>query len=187
MVLTMSGSPCEKLSLSATPSYGNGKDNGSPKLEVNPAVRVYDTSGPYTDPEISVDIRQGVPRLREEWIENRGDTELLDGFSSRYTLDRIRDSKLDSLRFAHLERPRRAKPGRNVSQMHYARQGIVTPEMEYIAIRENLARANREYDSKVQHPGQDFRCKHPAGNNPGIRSIRSGGGSRDHPVQHQPS
>ena len=150
-----------EVSLSPTPSYGNGKDNGTPRLEVNPSVRVYDTSGPYTDPETPVDIRQGVPRLRAPWIEERDDTELLSDFSSIYTLDRIRDEKLDSLRFAHLAAPRRAKAGRNVSQMHYARQGIVTPEMEYIAIRENLARANAEYDSSVQHPGHDFGASIP--------------------------
>ena len=101
-----------------------------------------------------------MPRLREAWIEARGDTEKLDAFSSRYTLERNGDESLDRLRFRDIPLPRRAKAGRNVSQMHYARQGIVTPEMEYIAIRENLARANPDADFS-QHGGEHFGARLP--------------------------
>ena len=101
-----------------------------------------------------------MPKLREAWIEARGDTERLDAFSSRYTRDRNVDDSLDRLRFRGIPLPRRAKPGANVSQMHYARRGIVTPEMEYIAIRENLARANPDADFS-QHGGEDFGARLP--------------------------
>jgi phosphomethylpyrimidine synthase len=111
--------------------------------ESNPPVYVYDTSGPYTDPQASIDIRAGLPALRARWIEERGDTELLDGPTSRFGRERLEDAKLAELRFELKRRPRRARAGANVTQMHYARRGIVTPEMEYIAIRENLQR--RQY------------------------------------------
>ena len=108
--------------------------------EENPPIYVYDTSGPYTDPDVKIDIRDGLAPLRQSWIEERNDTQILDGPSSDYGRQRLDDEKLTALRF-NLTRPvRRAKPGKNVSQMHYARQGIVTPEMEYIAIRENQNR-----------------------------------------------
>jgi phosphomethylpyrimidine synthase len=103
----------------------------------NPSVTVYDTSGPYTDPEATIDITKGLPRLREEWIKQRGDVDLLTSFTSEYCNQRMEDKKLDELRFEHIKMPYRAKAGANVSQMHYAKNGIVTPEMEYIAIREN--------------------------------------------------
>ena len=148
-----------EINLSPTPVVG--VDTDQPRLESNPSIKVYDTSGPYTDPEIDVDIRQGVPRIREKWIEERGDTVNLGQFSSDFTNDRNKDPKLAHLRFSHLREPRRAKPGRNVTQMHYARQGIVTPEMEYIAIRENLARANAAYETK-QHQGHDFGASIPS-------------------------
>jgi len=138
--------------------------------EKNPPVYVYDTSGPYTDPGAKIDIRNGLAPLRAKWIAERGDTEALSGPTSRFGVERLRDSKLAELRFNLQRKPRRAKPGMNVSQMHYARRGMVTPEMEYIAIRENLQR--REYieslrasgpqGSKLaelmarQHPGQPF-------------------------------
>ena len=125
------------------------------RLTPNPRLRVYDTSGPFTDPAIEVDIRQGIPRQREPWVAARGDTEALAAFSSGYTLRRNADAGLAKLRFGEPPPPRRAKPGRNVTQLHYARQGIVTPEMEYIAVRENLARANPDYNPH-QHPGQSF-------------------------------
>ncbi|MCY4130922.1 MAG: phosphomethylpyrimidine synthase ThiC [Gammaproteobacteria bacterium] len=147
-----------EISLSPTPSHD--EENQS-KLEVNPSLRVYDTSGPYTDPSIDVDVRQGIPRTRETWIEARDDTELLDSFTSSFTRVRNDDIRLDSLRFSHVRTPRRAKIGRNVTQLHYARQGIVTPEMEYIAIRENLARANPEYRDDVRHSGIDFGASIP--------------------------
>ena len=108
--------------------------------EENPPVYVYDTSGPYTDPDVTIDIRDGLAPVRQNWIEERGDTELLDGPSSDFGQARLDDEKLAALRFNLQRTPRRAKPGKNVSQMHYARQGIVTPEMEYIAIRENQNR-----------------------------------------------
>ena len=148
-----------EINLSPTPVVG--VDSDQPRLESNPSIKVYDTSGPYTDPDIEVDIRQGVPRIREKWIEERGDTERLHQFSSEFTNHRNVDPKLAHLRFSHIREPRRAKPGRNVTQMHYARQGIITPEMEYIAIRENLARANRAYESN-QHQGHDFGASIPS-------------------------
>ena len=147
-----------EISLAPTPSHD--EENKS-KLEVNPSLRVYDTSGPYTDPSIDVDVREGIPRTREAWIEARDDTELLDSFTSSFTRVRNDDIRLDSLRFSHVRTPRRAQAGRNVTQLHYARQGIVTPEMEYIAIRENLARANPDYRDDVQHSGNDFGANIP--------------------------
>ena len=133
---------------------------GATRLTPNPRLRVYDTSGPYTDPAIDVDVRRGIPRLREDWIDGRGDVEALAGFSSAYTRGRNADAKLAKLRFKALPAPRRAKAGRNVTQLHYARQGIVTPEMEYIAVRENLARANPEYRAE-QHAGESFGARTP--------------------------
>jgi phosphomethylpyrimidine synthase len=136
---------------------------GSPeKRQKNPSVTVYDTSGPYTDPNIEIDIRKGLPRLREQWIVDRGDVEEQKESFSEYTQARNSDPKLDHLRFDHLKQPLRAKPGQNVSQMHYARKGIITPEMEYIAIRENnRIEELRAADGCIQslwdqHAGQDF-------------------------------
>jgi len=108
--------------------------------EENPPVYVYDTSGPYTDPSVKIDIRDGLQAVRQPWIEGRDDTEILAGPSSAYGQERLDDEKLAALRFNLTRQPRRAKAGKNVSQMHYARQGMVTPEMEYIAIRENQNR-----------------------------------------------
>lgn len=108
----------------------------------NAPVTLYDTSGPYTDPEYKVDINAGLPRHRSSWVESRGDTELLHNLTSEYGRMRAADPKLDSIRFPRTHAPRRAKEGRRVTQMHYARKGIITPEMEYVAIRENLN--NRE-------------------------------------------
>ena len=142
-----------EIALSPTSTVPPG--GGAPRLAPNPPLRVYDTSGPYTDPAVEVDVRTGIPRLREGWIDARGDTERLAGFSSSYARARGEDARLAQLRFAHLRTPRRAAPGKNVTQLHYARAGIVTPEMEYIATRENLARANPAY-STTQHPGQAF-------------------------------
>jgi phosphomethylpyrimidine synthase len=145
--------------------------------EPNPPIFVYDTSGPYTDPQARIDIRRGLPALRQRWIEERGDTEVLPGPSSAYGRARAADPALAALRFPGLQRqPRRARPGANVTQLHYARRGIVTPEMEFIAIRENLRRA--EYLESLraagptgqkmaamlarQHPGQAFGARIPA-------------------------
>lgn len=129
-------------------------------VEKNPPIYVYDTSGPYTDPAASIDIRQGLPPVREPWIDERADTEILSGFSSSYSRERLNDPKLMDMRF-HLKRPaRRAKSGANVTQMHYARRGIITPEMEFIAIRENQRREQADLNGEGlltrQHPGQGF-------------------------------
>ena len=130
--------------------------------ERNDAVYVYDTSGPYTDPDARIDVRRGLPPLRAPWIEERGDTEPLGGVSSEYGRQRQSDPKLAPLRFAHLRVPRRARPGANVTQMHYARQGIVTPEMEFIAIRENCMRdAYRAEVRGHRHPGMGFGASLP--------------------------
>lgn len=148
-----------EVSLSPTPIQGNDRDE--PKgFEPNPAVRVYDTSGPYTDPAIHIDVRSGIPRLRESWISARGDTKVLDDYSSVFARERSREARLGEFRFRSRNTPRRARNGVNVTQMHYARKGIVTPEMEYIAIRENLVRTNTMYRSE-QHPGQDFGASIP--------------------------
>ena len=146
-----------EISLAPTPVQSA---DDQPRLEQNPSVRVYDTSGPYTDPEITVDVREGIPRLREEWIEARQDTEQLSNFTSDFTKGRNSDIRLDTLRFSHVKSPKRARSGKNVTQLHYARQGIITPEMEYIAIRENLARANAAYELE-QHGGNDFGASIP--------------------------
>ena len=124
--------------------------------EKNPPIFVYDTSGPYTDPAAKIDIRSGLAPLRQKWIEKRGDTVELDGPSSRYGKERLADPELASLRFNLARKPRIAKPGMNVTQMHYARKGIVTPEMEYIAIRENQRREGLSELLTKQHAGQHF-------------------------------
>jgi phosphomethylpyrimidine synthase len=122
---------------------------------------VYDTSGPYTDPAIAIDIRSGLPALRAKWIEERNDTEQLDGPSSTFGQARKTDPELAEMRFNLLRLPRRAKKGMNVSQMHYARKGIITPEMEYIAIRENQRRENMSELLQTQHKGHDFGASIP--------------------------
>jgi phosphomethylpyrimidine synthase len=126
--------------------------------EPNPPVRVYDSSGPYSDPEAHIDLRAGLPPIRTPWIVERGDTEQLDGVSSSFGRQRQQDVQTAHLRFEHLRLPRRALPGRNVSQLHYARKGIVTPEMEFIAIRENMnyQQAREQAAIAAQHPGQSF-------------------------------
>jgi phosphomethylpyrimidine synthase len=130
--------------------------------EKNPSLTVYDTSGPYTDPAVSIDIRQGLADVRTAWIEERGDTELLDALTSEYGRRRAADPSLDHLRFpGHARMPRRAKAGRNVTQMHYARQGTITPEMEYVAIRENLRLEQYKQYLAEQHPGQAFGANLP--------------------------
>jgi len=145
--------PMRQISLSATTT--NNED------EHNAAVTIYDTSGPYTDPDINIDIRQGLPLIRDVWINQRDDTEEIPAPSSEYGRNRLADEKLDVLRYAHLPVARKAKAGKNVSQMHYAKQGIITSEMEYIAIRENLlleqvSQGNRAHAGTVQHPGDSF-------------------------------
>ena len=125
--------------------------------EKNPPFAVYDTSGPYTDPSPRIDLVAGLPALRARWIDERGDTEVLAGLTSDYGRGRLRDAMLDAVRFPGERRPRRAKAGANVSQMHYARRGIVTPEMEYIAIRENARIETVEAATKGRrHGGESF-------------------------------
>jgi len=140
--------PMREITQSDTPA--------SMGAEKNPAILVYDTSGPYTDPAVKIDIRSGLAPLRQQWIEARGDTEPLSGPTSRYGRERLEDPKLASLRFNLGRQPRRAKAGMNVTQMHYARRGIITPEMEYIAIRENQRREGLSELITRQHPGQNF-------------------------------
>ena len=145
--------PFREISLSDTPSaFG---------AEKNPPVMVYDTSGPYTDPSVKIDIRNGLPALRAKWIEERNDTEQLDGPSSAFGVERKNDPALAEMRFNLSRQPRRAKTGMNVSQMHYARKGIITPEMEYIAIRENQRRENMSELLQTQHKGHDFGASIP--------------------------
>ncbi len=131
---------------------------------LNPSIAVYDTSGPYTDPEIEIDVRKGLPRLRENWIKERGDVEELSDFSSSFTHERKADTSTSEFRFQDRARPLRAKQGRNVTQMYYAKQGIITPEMEYIAIRENqrIEENEKAYgDLLAQHPGFGFGSRIP--------------------------
>ena len=124
--------------------------------ESNPPIRLYDTSGPYTDPDIAVDLHRGLAPLALKWIEERGDSEELSAPTSTYGRSRQDSMSVAHLRFRLGRKPRRALPGRNVSQLHYARRGIVTPEMEYIAIRENLARAQLPGQDASHHAGESF-------------------------------
>jgi phosphomethylpyrimidine synthase len=131
-------------------------------VEKNPPITVYDTSGPYSDPAADIDLLAGLPEVRTTWIVERNDTELLDGPSSAFGRDRQSDAELAHLRFEHIRPPRRALAGQNVSQMHYARQGIITPEMEYVAIRENLLLEEmRDSGLLKQHPGHSFGASIP--------------------------
>src|SRR5438128_7861946 len=133
--------------------------------EKNPPIAVYDTSGPYTEPAARIDIRGGLPPLRAAWIEERGDTVELAQLSSAYGRQRLADAALNGMRFDLQRKPRRAKSGANVTQMHYARRGIITPEMEFIAIRENLKREEmlKTLPALVtrQHAGQSFEAAIP--------------------------
>ena len=124
-------------------------------------VTVYDTSGPYSDPDITIDVRKGLPALREKWILERGDVEQLADLSSQFGKDRLYNSDLDHLRFKEVKKPLRAKSGKNVSQLYYARQGIITPEMEYVAIRENQRIDELQDEELQQHPGQSFGANTP--------------------------
>ena len=125
------------------------------EVSSNDPVTVYDTSGPYTDPNVTIDVKKGLKRLREKWITDRDDVEKLEKISSDYGQIRANNPLLDELRFEHIAKPYRAKKGQNVTQMHYARKGIITPEMEYIAIRENQ-RIEEMQDIGHQHPGNSF-------------------------------
>jgi phosphomethylpyrimidine synthase len=146
--------PMREIEQAQTPTLFGG--------EANPPVTVYDTSGPYTDPNYHADLAAGLPALRAAWIAERGDVEQLTGLSSAFGRQRAADAKLDDVRFGHLRAPLRAKAGANVTQMHYARRGIVTPEMEYIAIRENQRiEALRNSALCNQHPGESFGASLP--------------------------
>lgn len=142
--------PMREISLADTPTDMGG--------EKNQPVTVYDTSGPYTDPAADIDIRKGLKPIRSEWVDERNDTETLSGFTSEFTNRRMKDLTLDHMRFNLFSAPKKAKAGKNVTQLHYARKGIITPEMEFVAIRENMrlqeARESGELDQ--QHPGQSF-------------------------------
>jgi phosphomethylpyrimidine synthase len=151
--------PMREIQLSPT-LIGGSKDN--PQFEANEAVPVYDTSGPYGDPEVAINVQQGLAKLRQPWIDARNDSEELDDRSSAYTKERLADDGLDELRFTGLLTPKRAKAGKCVTQLHYARLGIVTPEMEFIAIRENMGRERiRSEVLRHQHPGMSFGARLP--------------------------
>ncbi|QCV27143.1 phosphomethylpyrimidine synthase ThiC [Salmonella enterica] len=151
--------PMREIQLSPT-LIGGSKDN--PQFEENEAVPVYDTSGPYGDPEVAINVQQGLAKLRQPWIDARNDSETLSDRSSAYTRERLTDEGLDALRFTGLLTPKRAKAGKRVTQLHYARKGIVTPEMEFIAIRENMGRERiRSEVLRHQHPGMSFGARLP--------------------------
>ncbi|MFY7671408.1 phosphomethylpyrimidine synthase ThiC [Tenacibaculum sp. MEBiC06402] len=135
-------------------------DSMTKKHTSNEPVTVYDTSGPYTDPSKEINIHNGLERIREQWILDRGNVEQLEQFSSEYCNERLNDDSLNHLRFNHLNKPYRAKKGENVTQLHYAKKGIITPEMEYVAIRENQ-RIDEMTRLSKQHPGQDFGASIP--------------------------
>ncbi|TCB51994.1 phosphomethylpyrimidine synthase ThiC [Acinetobacter sp. ANC 4779] len=141
--------PVRAIELTDTPTGLGG--------EQNPDILVYDTSGVYTDPNVAIDLNKGLPNVREAWIEERQDTKRLDTLTSAFGQERLKDIRTAEIRFAHIQKPRRAQAGKNVTQMHYARQGIITPEMEYIAIRENQ-RQLEGVDAR-QHVGQNFGAK----------------------------
>ncbi|VAW58631.1 Phosphomethylpyrimidine synthase ThiC [hydrothermal vent metagenome] len=135
-------------------------------FEINPPIPVYDTSGAFSDPDVEVDLMKGMPDIRGNWIKERNDTEQLDGPTSEFGTERQNNPELASLRFEHISNPRRALAGKNVSQMHYARQGIITPEMEYVAIRENQKLTELRKDPAYkkflkQHPGESFGANLP--------------------------
>jgi len=146
-----------EISLSPT-KLSNGNS------EVNPPVTVYDTSGPYTDEDVEIDVRKGLPRLREQWILDRNDVDILSGITSDYGKERLANEKLDELRFEYTHQPKVAKEGHNVTQLHYAKRGMITPEMEYIAIRENQKIEQLQQATKGmahQHPGNSFGANTP--------------------------
>lgn len=141
--------PFREISLTDTPT---GLAQGG--LEKNEPILVYDTSGVYTDPNVQIDLNKGLPHVRQNWILERDDSEELSRLTSQFGRERLKDIRTQNIRFAHISKPRRAKLGKNITQMHYAKQGIITPEMEYIAIREN--QRQREGIDMRQHQGQNF-------------------------------
>ena len=161
--------PMREINLTPTHSAnGNGTTPNQP-------ITIYDTSGPYTDTNVTIDVRAGLQPLRRTWIDARQDTEELPQVTSQYGRQRAADPKLADLRFTHIRKPLRAKAGRNVSQMHYAKKGIITPEMEFIAIRENqsrerarelMAATNGHGGGVAQHPGQAWGARIPQSHHP---------------------
>ncbi|WHQ75295.1 phosphomethylpyrimidine synthase ThiC [Pantoea sp. Lij88] len=152
--------PMREITLSPT-HIGGSKEQ--PLYEQNEAVPVYDTAGAYGDPAAQIDVHRGLEKLRARWIAERDDSELLEQNSSGYTQQRLADEGLDHLRFDHLPTPRRARAGRRVTQLHYARQGMITPEMEFIALRENMGRERIRSEVLLQqHPGHSFGAHLPA-------------------------
>ncbi|HKL77254.1 MAG TPA: phosphomethylpyrimidine synthase ThiC, partial [Gammaproteobacteria bacterium] len=151
--------PMREIAQSPTSSQFGAEDN--------PPITVYDTAGPYTDPDADIDLRRGLPTVRAAWISERADTEELDGPSSAFGTERRNDPETAGLRFEHMRTPRRAANGANVTQMHYARRGIITPEMEYVAIRENarldeMRQAYEQAGLLAQHAGEAFGAELPA-------------------------
>ncbi|MGB0467931.1 MAG: phosphomethylpyrimidine synthase ThiC [Pontibacterium sp.] len=148
--------PVREITLDSTPTDMGGEENAP--------LYVYDTSGPYTDPDATIDLHKGLQPLRGAWITERNDTEQLDGLSSEYGRVREQDLRLDHLRFQLTRKPLKALAGKNVTQLHYARQGIITPEMEFIAIRENMKLSKTQAEGQMvnqQHPGHSFGAKLP--------------------------
>lgn len=146
-----------EISLSNTKLSNGGE-------EENPPITIYDTSGPYTDEDLTIDVRRGISRIREQWILDRQDVEILEGISSEYGQARLADKRLDELRFIYSHQPMRAKPDANVTQLHYAKQGIITAEMEYVAIRENQRIEQLEHATpgmEQQHEGNSFGANTP--------------------------
>ncbi len=141
-------------------SLSDTVDSMTKKKTPNEPVTVYDTSGPYTDPAKEINVHIGIERIRENWIKDRGDVEQLESFSSKYCNERLNDASLDHMRFKLLKKPMRAKKGHNVTQLHYAKKGIITPEMEYIAIRENQ-RIDEMTEIRKQHKGEHFGASIP--------------------------
>ncbi len=144
--------PMREIALTPTRLAGGGVE------EINPPFAVYDTSGAYTDPDAKIDVRAGLAPIRQSWISERNDTELLLQPSSEYGRSRLMDPALAAIRFPHIGAPRRARSGANVSQMHYAKKGVITPEMEYIALRENQMLVQARLPGRLgeQHAGQSF-------------------------------
>ncbi|MBK4772312.1 MAG: phosphomethylpyrimidine synthase ThiC [Pantoea sp. Morm] len=151
--------PMREIQLSPTHT-GGSKDH--PQYAENEPVPVYDTAGAYGDPHATINVHQGLAKLRAGWIAERNDSETISALSSSYSQQRLADDGLDHLRFEHLPQPRRAKAGRRVTQLHYARQGIITPEMEFIALRENMGRERiRSATLLQQHAGHGFGAQLP--------------------------
>ena len=142
--------------VSLSPTMVNGK-----VVEENMPVAIYDTSGAYTDPNIKIDIEKGLAPIRQSWILKRGGVRDLTEFSSKYCNQRLADKSLDAIRFPNIRMPLKAKPGENVSQMHFAKKGIITQEMEYIAIRENQQIERHNAKLAAQHPGESFGANTP--------------------------